>query len=32
TFPSNLLIEHPNTDLPGTAVVGGVVSGGRRRG
>ncbi|AMC62820.1 hypothetical protein RN09_1072 [Mycobacterium tuberculosis variant africanum] len=31
TFPSNLLIEHPNTDLPGTAVVGGVVSGGRRR-
>lgn len=27
TFPSNLLIEHPNTDLPGTAVVGGVVSG-----
>jgi small ligand-binding sensory domain FIST len=29
TFPSNLLIEHLNTDLPGTTVVGGVVSGGR---
>jgi small ligand-binding sensory domain FIST len=28
TFPSNLLIEHLNTDLPGTTVVGGVVSGG----
>jgi small ligand-binding sensory domain FIST len=32
TFPSNLLIEHLNTDLPGTAVVGGVVSGGLRPG
>lgn len=32
SFPSNLLIEHLNTDLPGTTVVGGVVSGGRRRG
>jgi small ligand-binding sensory domain FIST len=32
TFPAHLLIEHLNTDLPGTAVVGGVVSGGRRRG
>jgi small ligand-binding sensory domain FIST len=29
TFPSSLLIEHLNTDLPGTTVVGGVVSGGR---
>lgn len=28
TFPSNLLIEHLNTDRPGTTVVGGVVSGG----
>jgi small ligand-binding sensory domain FIST len=28
TFPSSLLIEHLNTDLPGTTVVGGVVSGG----
>ena len=28
TFPSNLLIEHLNTDLPGTTVLGGVVSGG----
>ncbi|BBX98265.1 FIST signal transduction protein [Mycobacterium lacus] len=28
TFPSNLLLEHLNTDLPGTTVVGGVVSGG----
>ncbi len=28
TFPSNLLIEHLNTDLPGTTVVGGLVSGG----
>ena len=28
TFPSNLLVEHLNTDLPGTTVVGGVVSGG----
>ncbi|OMC53258.1 hypothetical protein A5745_22250 [Mycobacterium sp. IS-2888] len=29
TFPSSLLVEHLNTDLPGTTVVGGVVSGGR---
>ncbi|HVQ98827.1 MAG TPA: FIST N-terminal domain-containing protein [Mycobacterium sp.] len=30
TFPSNLLIEHLNTELPGqAAVVGGLVSGGR---
>jgi small ligand-binding sensory domain FIST len=29
TFPTSLLIEHLNTDLPGTTVVGGVVSGGR---
>ncbi|OBA81091.1 hypothetical protein A9W99_14595 [Mycobacterium sp. 1164966.3] len=29
TFPSSLLIEHLNADLPGTTVVGGVVSGGR---
>ena len=28
TFPSDLLVEHLNTDLPGTTVVGGVVSGG----
>lgn len=28
TFPSHLLIEHLNTDLPGTAVVGGLVSAG----
>jgi small ligand-binding sensory domain FIST len=28
TFPSNLLIEHLNTELPATTVVGGVVSGG----
>lgn len=32
TFPAQLLIEHINTDLPGTSVVGGVVSGGRGRG
>jgi small ligand-binding sensory domain FIST len=32
TFPSSLLIEHLNTDLPGTTVVGGVVSGGRAPG
>jgi small ligand-binding sensory domain FIST len=32
TFPSDLLIEHLNRDLPGTAVVGGVVSGGQGRG
>ena len=29
TFPSSVFIEHLNTDLPGTTVVGGVVSGGR---
>jgi small ligand-binding sensory domain FIST len=29
TFPSQLLIEHLNTDLPGTTVLGGVVSGAR---
>jgi small ligand-binding sensory domain FIST len=29
TFPSSLLIEHLNTDVPATTVVGGVVSGGR---
>ncbi len=29
TFPSSLLVEHLNTDLPGTTAVGGVVSGGR---
>lgn len=29
TFPSSLLVEYLNTDLPGTTVVGGVVSGGR---
>ena len=29
TFPSHLLVEHLNTDLPGTIVLGGVVSGGR---
>jgi small ligand-binding sensory domain FIST len=28
TFPSNVLVEHLNTDLPGTTVMGGVVSGG----
>jgi small ligand-binding sensory domain FIST len=28
TFPSNLLIEHLNTDVPGATVMGGVVSGG----
>ena len=28
TFPSNLLVEHLNTDLPGTTFMGGVVSGG----
>jgi small ligand-binding sensory domain FIST len=32
TFPSSLLIEHLNADLPGTTVVGGVVSGGRAPG
>ncbi len=29
TFPSSLLIEHLNTDLPATTVVGGMVGGGR---
>ena len=28
TFPSNVLVEHLNTDLPGTTLLGGVVSGG----
>src|SRR4029077_7698360 len=28
TFPSNLLIEHLNTEVPGTTLLGGVVSGG----
>jgi len=28
TFPSNVLVEYLNTDLPGTTVLGGVVSGG----
>ncbi len=28
TFPSNLLVEHLNTDMPGATVMGGVVSGG----
>jgi small ligand-binding sensory domain FIST len=28
TFPSSLLVEHLNSDLPGTTVVGGLVSGG----
>ena len=28
TFPSSVLVEHLNTDLPGTTVIGGVVSGG----
>lgn len=32
SFPVELLVEHLNTDLPGTAVVGGVVSGGREPG
>jgi small ligand-binding sensory domain FIST len=32
TFPSHLLVEHLNTDLPGTTVVGGLVSGGRGSG
>jgi len=32
TFPSHLLIEHLNTDLPGTTVMGGLVSGARRPG
>lgn len=29
TFPAQLLLDHLNADLPGTSVVGGVVSGGR---
>jgi small ligand-binding sensory domain FIST len=29
TFPASLLVEHFNTDLPGTTMVGGVVSGGQ---
>ncbi|HYZ67267.1 MAG TPA: FIST N-terminal domain-containing protein [Mycobacterium sp.] len=32
TFPSDLLLAHLNTDLPGTTVMGGVVSGGSRPG
>ena len=28
TFPSSVLVEHLNTDLPGTILIGGVVSGG----
>ncbi|ORB12694.1 FIST signal transduction protein [Mycobacterium noviomagense] len=32
TFPSHLLVEHLNKDLPGTTVVGGLVSGGRASG
>ena len=28
TFPSNVLVEHLNSDLPGTTLLGGVVSGG----
>jgi small ligand-binding sensory domain FIST len=28
TFPSNVLVEHLNTALPGTTMLGGVVSGG----
>ncbi|MCV7402164.1 FIST C-terminal domain-containing protein [Mycobacterium fragae] len=32
TFPSELLIEHLNTDMPGTTVAGGLVSGGRGAG
>jgi small ligand-binding sensory domain FIST len=32
TFPSHLLIEHLNTDRPGTTVVGGLVSGALRSG
>ena len=28
TFPTNVLVAHLNTDLPGTTVAGGVVSGG----
>jgi small ligand-binding sensory domain FIST len=29
TFPVHLLVEHLNTELPGTTMVGGVVSGGQ---
>lgn len=29
SFPASLLVEHLNADLPGTTVVGGIVSGGR---
>jgi small ligand-binding sensory domain FIST len=29
TFPSELLIDHLNSDLPGTTAMGGLVSGGR---
>ncbi len=32
TFPADLLVDHLNADLPGTTVVGGLVSGGRGRG
>jgi small ligand-binding sensory domain FIST len=32
TFPSSLLIQHLNTELPGTTAVGGVVSGGTAAG
>ncbi|GBE66740.1 hypothetical protein MFM001_32020 [Mycobacterium sp. MFM001] len=32
TFPADLLVDHLNADLPGTTVVGGLVSGARRRG
>jgi small ligand-binding sensory domain FIST len=32
TFPSALLIEHLNAELPGTTIVGGLVSGGLRPG
>jgi small ligand-binding sensory domain FIST len=32
TFPVHALVEHVNTNLPGTAMVGGLVSGGRRAG
>ncbi|WP_102142757.1 FIST signal transduction protein [Mycobacterium hubeiense] len=28
TFPSNLLVEHLNTELPGATALGGIVSGG----
>ena len=32
TFPSSVLVEHLNNDLPGTMLLGGVVSGGLGRG